>query len=144
MSDRNTQIQTLIEEFRTLRVQGESIRHQEDRVLQELRSLLIIGNTVSENQRVTIPATEPPVVAINIPVVVARRVHRARELQGGDRVRITNSITNITRGREATELDRLSTVRRVTPAKRVLLTTDSGVSTWRFSTNLSRVIEDNE
>ena len=144
MSDRNTQIQTLIEEFRTLRVQGESIRHQEDRVLQELRSLLIIGNTVSENQRVTIPATEPPVVTINIPVVVARRVHRARELQGGDRVRITNSITNITRGREATELDRLSTVRRVTPAKRVLLTTDSGVSTWRFSTNLSRVIEDNE
>ena len=144
MSDRENDIQTLVEEFRSLRVHGENIRHQEDRVLQELRSLLIIGNTVSENQRVTIPASEPPAVAINIPVVVARRVHRARELQGGDRVRITNSITNITRGREATELDRLSTVRRVTPAKRVLLTTDSGVSTWRFSTNLSRVIEDNE
>ena len=144
MSVRDSRIQTLIEEFRTLRVQGEIIRHQEDRVLQELQSLLIIGNTVSENQRVTIPASEPPAVIINTPVVVARRVNRARELQGGDRVRITNSITNIARGREATELDRLSTVRRVTPAKRVLLTTDSGVSTWRFSANLSRVIEDNE
>ena len=125
------EIQSLVDELKSLRVQGESIRHKEDQVLQELHSLIITGNSASATNNANSIVTASP--------IVTARVISARDLQGGDRVRITNSISNITRGRDATELDRLCTVRRVTPARRVLVTTDSGVSTWRYSTNFLRI-----
>ena len=125
------EIQSLVDELKSLRVQSESIRHKEDQVLQELHSLIITGNSVSTTNNANSIVTASP--------IVTARVISARDLQGGDRVRITNSISNIIRGRDASELDRLCTVRRVTPARRVLVTTDSGVLTWRYSKNLSRI-----
>ena len=125
------EIQSLVDELKSLRVQGESIRHKEDQVLQELHSLIITGNRVRATNSTTSIVTASP--------IVTARVISARDLQGGDRVRISNSISNTTRGRNASELDRLCTVRRVTPARRVLITTDSGVLTWRYSINLSRI-----
>ena len=73
--------------------------------------------------------------AADVPVVAAIPVHDVRELNSGDRVRITNNITQV-RGRPIQERDRLATVRRITLLRRVYITTDSGIETWRSAENL--------
>ena len=127
MAERQEQLQSLIERLASLRVQGDIIRHQEHEALQEL-SLLITGSQLATE------AVPIPVVATVVPQ--ERTIDNATDLQPGDRVRITNSISNLVRGRQPTERDRICIVRRVTPARRVLITTETGINTWRYSANL--------
>ena len=119
MTEREEQLQSLIERLASLRVQGDTIRHQECEALQEL-SVLITRNQ-PETQAIFVPIKSP------------------RQLKQGDRVRINNSVSSTVKGREPTELDRTSTVRDVTAARRILITTDSGIKTWRYASNLSRI-----
>ena len=119
MTRKEEQIHSLIERLASLRVEGDIIRHQEREVLQEL-SVLITGNQL---------ATQAIFVSIRSP----------RQLKQGDRVRINNSISSTVKGREPTESDRNSTVRDVTATRRILITTDSGIKTWRYASNLSRI-----
>ena len=119
MTRKEEQIQSLIERLASLRVEGDIIRHQEREALQEL-SVLITGNQLA-TQAIFVPIRSP------------------RQLKQGDRVRINNSISSTVKGREPTELDRTSTVRDVTAARRILITTDSGIKTWRYLSTLSRI-----
>ena len=139
-SDRTREIQQLLEQLTTLRIQVDELRHQETSVLQELSTLLIIGNPTTDESNVPI-ATVPTVTATLVNEEQEeedfRPVQRARNLRPGDRVRILNSVSNIVGDRPATDSDRICTVRRVTSARRVLITTDSGVNTWRYSNNLA-------
>jgi hypothetical protein len=137
MQRTNEDINQIIEDIRSLRVQAEDIRHQEDQLLQELSTLLdnlIIGNT----------PPPPPIPANVVEIAVATPVNSARDLQPGDRVRITNSISRLIGSRAATEEDRTCTVTRVTTTRRVLITTDTGINTWRYSTNLHFSPRNNE
>ena len=71
-----------------------------------------------------------------VPIVVATPVRNTREVRPGDRVRIKNRISQIT-GREIEERDRLATVTRVNVGlRRIYITTDSGIETWRAPKNL--------
>ena len=71
-----------------------------------------------------------------VPVVVATPVRNTREVRPGDRVRIKNKISQVT-GREVEERDRLATVTRVNVGRRrIYITTDSGIETWRAPKNL--------
>ena len=81
-----------------------------------------------------------------IPVVVATPVRSARELRPGDRVRITNGISQI-QSRPIQERDRLATVTRVSATRRIYITTDSGIETWRSARILHhspRGLEEND
>ena len=69
-----------------------------------------------------------------IPIVVATPVRNTREVRPGDRVRIKNNISQVV-GRETQESDRLATVTSV-GIRRIYITTDSGIETWRAPKNL--------
>ena len=90
MAERREQLQFLVERLVSLRVQGDTIRHQEHEALQEL-SFLITGSQL---------ATEAVPIPVEATVVPQERpINRATDLQAGDRVRITNSISNLIRDR---------------------------------------------
>ena len=136
-SDRNEEINRLIQEIVSLRIQGDNIRHQEQIAFQELTTLIITGSPT--HQAATVPVTRATLVVEQEPEEEQAnlQIRSARDLRPGDRVRITNSVSSIARDRPETEEDRLCTVRRITAARRVLITTDSGINTWRYSANLS-------
>ena len=95
-----------------------------NRLYQEVQELI----RRAENQVAVLTAAD-------VPIVTAIPVQDARELNAGDRVRITNDISQV-RGRPIQERDRLATVRSVTFLRRVYITTDSGIRTWRSAENL--------
>ena len=129
MQQANEDMNQIIRDIRSLRAQAEIIRHQENQLLQDLSNLL--GNLIIGNS-----PTPPPIPSTVVEVAIATPVNSARDLQPGDRVRITNSISRLIDSRTATEEDRTCTVTRVTAARRVLVTTDTGINTWRYSANL--------
>ena len=57
-----------------------------------------------------------------------------RKIAVGSRVRIRNHITG-RRNKPVTDEDRIGTVTKITKS-RILLTTDSGIKTWRIAKNL--------
>lgn len=137
MQQANEDINKIIKDIRSLRAQAEIIRHQENQLLQDLSDSL--GNLIIGNS-----PTPPPIPSTVVEVAIATPVNSARDLQPGDRVRITNSISRLIGSRTATEEDRTCTVTRVTAARRVLITTDTGINTWRYSTNLHYSPRNNE
>ena len=140
--NRQREIQQLLQELSSLRIQAENIRHQETTVLQELTALIITENPPT-NDVATVPIVRATLIEEQENDDI-QPVQRARDLRPGDRVRITNSVNNLVGNREPTDRDRLCTVRRVTSARRVLITTDSGINTWRYSTNLAHSPRQNE
>ena len=118
---------TLIEQLRQLRIQSATIRQQEEDIFEQIR------------QRANQEAATRSVV-LSEEIVIAQRVRSPRNLRIGDRVRITNSIDRIIRGREPTEEDRLATVTEIREiSRRVVIRTDSNIITWRYSKNLTHL-----
>ena len=110
-----------------------------NRLEQELTRLRTNINELTEQVRELIGRATVQIAILaqdDIPLVVATPIQDARELRTGDRVRITNNIQQV-RGRQIQERDRLATVRRVTLLRRVYITTDSGIETWRSADNLT-------
>ena len=125
----NRGVEELIEQLKDLRLQGNLIREQEERVFNRLQESL---QTTRATTVVAIPA-EPNTL---------ERVKSPRNLKPGDRVKINNSIATITRGRAETTEDRNCTVREITSTRRILITTDSGIKTWRYASNLLHLPND--
>ena len=90
MAERQEQLQSLVERLASLRVQGDIIRRQEHEALQELSFLITGSQHATEAVPITVEATVVP---------QERPINRATDLQAGDRVRITNSISNLIRDR---------------------------------------------
>ena len=104
-----------------------------------------IGLRLKDLYHITGIPTPPPLdltqayESIGFPIVEATLIVSPRDLQPGDRVRITNSVSRRTMGRTPTEQDRVYAVRRVVlQARRVLIATALGIATWRYTRNLSR------
>ena len=125
----NREIEALINELESLQLETSQLLRREEDVLRRLREVVSNEDQTEPIVAVVVPSSPPSYQPISSP----------RDLQPGDRVRITNSISSIVRGRASTEADRNSTVRLVTATRRVLITTDSGVRTWRYCSNLSRL-----
>jgi hypothetical protein len=123
----NPPLTTLIEQLRQLRIQSATIRQQEEDIIEQIQ------------QRASHEAATRSVV-LSEEIVIAERVRSPRDLRVGDRVRITNSVDRITRGREPTEEDRLAIVTEIREiSRRVIIRTDSNIVTWRYSKNLTHL-----
>ena len=123
----NLSLTSLIEHLRQLRMQSAVIHQQQEEILDRIQ------------QRANHEAATRSAV-LSEEIVIAERVRSPRNLRVGDRVRITNSVDRITRGREPTEEDRLAIVTEIREiSRRVIIRTDSNSVTWRYSKNLTHL-----